>query len=467
MNRLINHIILWALVIVVMAACGGGSDAPTTVSPPTTTPTPTPDPDPTPQPTPEPQQIPIGFRVDLSDVVAGTRSVGDGVLDNEGLQEKGFGVFCWYTGTTNVIFSDSKETTPENHISTYAQNMLMRNQKVEYIRTSVDQGYWTYSPSKYWPLNPEEKLTFRAYAPYTDYIVTDNKGMPQLPVVLGTEISDAIVYGTDYHNGKQHDPLWGTGKLVQKTGENAGEYYPLPDPATDEALKEYYRYGTLYNNITYKMSGDWRDKPTDHVPADTRDGFIDWYFHHGMAMLVFSAKLEENASDREVEIVSISISPLYTQGLLDISSTSTDKDDKPTWDQEDGNMTVTLYGKDDTHTQDLATYTINKDGLTQLMPLTPGGQPKGLLIIPRAYNNSTQLIITVSYKAPATGSQINTVTTKLPNDIQTGFSGFLGNTIYTLNLTVGSALVAEIESVNVATTTDWTEKEGEHEVYNW
>jgi hypothetical protein len=414
-----------------MAACGGGSDAPTTVSPPTTTPTPTPDPDPTPQPTPEPEQIPIGFKADLSDAVATTRSAGDGVLDNDVLQAKGFGVYCWYTGTAD--FTTPKASRPAG--ATYT--MLMRNQKVEYITISNDpeEGYWTYSPSKYWPLNPSELLTFRAYAPYTDYIVTDDNGMPQLPVMVDKD---------DYHNGSQHDPLWGTGKHDGTLDSD--------DATTDNEV-----YGKLYNNYTYAMSGD-------KLASDSRDGTIDWYFHHGMAMLVFSAKLEENASDREVEIVSISISPLYTQGLLDISSTSTDKDDKPTWDQEDGNMTVTLYGKDDTHTQDLATYTINKDGLTQLMPLTPRGQPKGLLVIPRAgYTTSSPLTITVSYRA---NGQINTVTTTLPND-KSSFNEFKGNKIYKMNLTVGNALVADIESVNVATTTNWNEKEGEHEVYNW
>ena len=128
-------------------------------------------------------------------------------------------------------------------------------------------------------------------------------------------------------------------------------------------------------------------------------------------------------------------------------------------------MNVTLYGNDDTHTQDLATYTINKDELKQLMPLTtPEGQPKGLLVIPRpGYTKGSPLTITVSYKA---NGQINTVTTTLPND-KSGFNEFLGNKIYKLNLTVGNALVADIESVNVATTTNWNEKEGEHEVYNW
>ena len=385
-----------------------------------------------PQPTPEPEQVPIGFKADLSDAVATTRSAGDGVLDNDVLQAKGFGVYCWYTGTAD--FTTPKASRPAG--ATYT--MLMRNQKVEYITISNDpeEGYWTYSPSKYWPLNPSELLTFRAYAPYTDYIVTDDNGMPQLPVMVDKD---------DYHNGSQHDPLWGTGKHDGTLDSD--------DATTDNEV-----YGKLYNNYTYAMSGD-------KLASDSRDGTIDWYFHHGMAMLVFYAKLDENASGT-AEIVSITIGPLNNQGLLDISSPATSSSDVPAWGDRGGNMNVTLYGHHDTETQDLNEYVINKDGLTQLMPLTPGGQPKGLLIIPRAYNNSTQLIITVSYKAPATGSQINTVTTTLPND-KSGFNEFLGNKIYKLNLTVGNALVADIESVNVATTTNWDEKEGEHEVYNW
>ena len=445
MNRHIRHTILLALAIVVMAACGGGgSDVPSPAPTPTPTPTPTnptnPDPEPTPEPTPipeptpEPQPVAIGFRADLSDAVASTRSAGDGVLTTKLLEGKGFGVFCWYTGGTTF---DPAFTAPKTHIKDYAVNELMRNQKVEYVYTSADQGYWTYSPSKYWPLNPEEKLTFRAYAPYTDYIVTDDNGMPQLPVMVDKD---------DYHNGSQHDPLWGTGKHDGTLDSH--------DAPTDNEV-----YGKLYNNYTYAMSGNL-------LAADDEDGIIHWYFHHGMAMLVFYAKLDENASGR-AEIVSITIGPLHNQGLLSISSPATSSSDEPTWPENEkrGNMNVTLYGHHDTETQDLNEYVINKDELKQLMPLTtPEGQPKGLLVIPRAgYTTSSPLTITVSYRA---NGQINTVTTTLPND-KSGFNEFKGNKIYKMNLTVGNALVADIESVNVATTTNWNEKEGEHEVYNW
>lgn len=420
MNRHIIHLILLTLVIIAMVACGGGgSDVPTTVPAPTptnpTNPTPDPEPEPTPTPTPtptpsEPQAVAIGFRADMSDAVATTRSAGDGILDDDDLQAKGFGVYCWYTGTTDF-------TTPKA-----STNMLMRNQKVEYVSSQ-----WTYSPSKYWPLDPAEKLTFRAYAPYTDYLKEDANGMPQLPVVVKND---------DYHNGSQHDPLWGTGKHDGTVDAD--------DAATDNEV-----YGKLYDNYTYQMSGSL-------LATDNRDGIIDWYFHHGMAMLKFYAKLENKSSDPQVYITNIKISPLYTQGLLSISSAATSSSTKPTWGDRDGDMMVTLYGLDGSHTQDLATYTINKENLTLLTD-------PGLLVIPRPYTIGSPLTITVSYKRSSApeDTKVFTVTTTIDSQ------EFVGNTIYTLNLTVGSALIADISSVNVATT-KWNEKEGkEHEVYNW
>ena len=455
MNRHIRHTILLTLAIVVMAACGGGgSDVPSPAPTPTPTPTPTnptnPDPEPTPEPTPipeptpEPQPVAIGFRADLSDAVASTRSAGDGEykIDNNKLRNDGFGVYCWYTGKDN--FTMPKASRPSG--ATYT--MLMRNQKVEYVTSS---SKWTYSPSKYWPLDPDEMLTFRAYAPYTDYLKEDADGMPQVPVVVKSD---------DYHRGTQHDPLWGTGRLVQTAENNdgnIGEYFPLP--ATDEAQKLYYRYGTLYDNITYEMSGNNRLKAT--LPADTRNGYIDWYFHHGMAKLVFKARLEDKSSDAEVYITNITIGPLYNQGLLSISSATASSSDKPTWGDKAGDMNVTLQGWDGTESVDLKNCIIKKgEKDAEDKPVFRTLTDPGLLVIPRSYS-STPLTISVTYKRSPEDAKGFTVTTTIDSQ------EFLGNTIYTLNLTVGSALVAEITSVNVATT-KWNDIIGDnHEVYNW
>lgn len=443
MNRHINHIILWALVIVLMTACGGGgSDVPSPAPTPTPTPTnpttpTTPDPDPTPTPTPEPQEVPIGFKADLLDAVATTRSAGDGVLDDDGLKAKGFGVFCWYTGGNLVPTT----FTDEDHIMNYAENELMRNQKVEWKKWEGNEKSWNYTPSKYWPLNTAEYLTFRAYAPYTDYIRTDAHGMPMLPVVVKSD---------DYSKGTQQDPLWGTGKLLQTTGDNAGEYFPLPVNPTAEQLKEYYRFGSHYDNITYPMSGTYRLNKT----TDPTEGTIHWYFHHGMAKLVFSAKLEGNAADENVYITSIKIGPLYANGLLDISSPATQSSDKPTWDISKSTdiPDVILEGGEN---KDLTNYIINKTGLTVLTGA-------GLLIIPRNYNSpNTPMTITVSYKRNLNDVTEYTVTTKINN------REFKGNTVYTLNLTVGSALVADITAVNIAFNLWIDETPKDYEVYNW
>ena len=396
----------------------------------------------------EPQEeMPIGFRATVeseSNSRGGTRAEtlpGDGELTTPLLKELGFGVYCWYTADKDVLFTDAQGTTPQAHISNYAQYMLMRNQKVEWNNTS-----WTYDPPKYWPVDPTEKLTLRAYAPYTSYLTADDHGMPLLPVVVKAD---------DYHNGTQHDPVWGTGKLVQTTGAEAGEYYP------DNADPDNKKYGTLYNNITYKMSGDWRDNPTDHNPADTRNGTIDWYFHHGMAKLVFWGLLDDKSLQPTAKITSIKLTPLYNQGLLNISSPTGSDTEKPIWpiEERSGEMEVELLGWDTTNEkeQDLQHSQIGKldntkpnDGWTLLTE-------KGLLIIPRDYS-LTPMKLTVTIYNESTGSNV-TMSTDITQN-------FLGNTIYSLRMTVSNVLYVEIDLVKSAFT-PWTETSTDHKIYNW
>ena len=462
MNRHIRHTILLTLAIVVMAACGGGgSDVPSPAPTPTPTPTPTnpTDPTPTPVPTPQPveqQPVAIGFRADLSDAVATTRSdpnPGDGVLTTDILKNKGFGVYCWYTGAADF-------TTPSASI-----NMLMRNQKVEWKSTK-----WDYSPSKYWPLNSSEKLTFRAYAPYTDYMMEDGNGMPMIPVALGTEKPDDedVLYGTDYENGTQHDPLWGTGRLVNSSTQEY--YYPVKDP-DDPVVSRSKLYGTHYDNITYEMSGYYRSKTTSPVfdtPNDTHNGTIDWYFHHGMAMLVFKARMEDTSGDDVAYITNIKVTPLYNQGLLSISSPATDNTDssKPIWDVSDAGDMVVNINKFYNGESYISTFEIARNEKDdENKPVFRTVTNPGLLIIPRVYNSTTPLIISVTYKRLPGDANGFTVTKTIDSQ------KFWGNTIYTLNITVGSALVVDIESVNVATvlTTSWSAGiiGDDHEVYNW
>lgn len=419
----------------------------------------------------EQSQRSIGFSGFFDDGVGemasapATRGVGDGEFTNADLQASGFGVYCWYTGAVPYpINTDIRPIT---------KDILMLNQKVEY-----KNGLWTYSPSKYWPLKDDEVLTFRAYAPYVSYQLQTNAttGLPQLPVVLGTETVGNVVYGTDYRNGKQHDPLWGTGRLL-----NGTEYNPLPERATfatdedfEEALKNYYRYGSLYDNITYKMSGDWR-----HDPADTRDGTIDWYFHHGMSKLMFTCSVIQDPGCDKVIIKSIQIEDLYTQGLLSLSSPTASESEKPIWpeDQRSGNMKVKLDGAttgdggttwtpgdlaqapgDDTdpsyHPYPFAITTSTTQATDPADLLS-----HGLLIIPRDFT-SVPMKVTITYSIDD-DEEVLTAWGNIEQD-------FKGNTSYTARLSLTpSTRGLEISLVQSAFAKWETTVQGEHEVYNW
>lgn len=361
---------------------------------------------------------------------------GDGEFTTEDLQKSGFGVYCWYTG--------SDEYTSGNDIKGIAKNILMLNQKVEYLN---DQ--WTYTPTKYWPLVASEMLTLRAYAPYVSYqLQMDANGMPWVPVVVTNQ---------DYHNGTQHDPLWGTSK-------HGG--------SDDEETK----YGGLYNNYTYAMSGS-------STSEDARDGTIDWYFHHGMSKLMFQCTVIKDPGCQKVTIKSITIEKLYTQGLLSLSSPTSSKDDKPYWNERSGDMTVTLNGatKEDEGTTwtagDLApipdpehpenphptnpypfVIDINEDSSQPTGPFDL--LSKGLLIIPRDFTSEHKLKLSLTYTIDNEAEE-HTAKVEITQN-------FEGNTSYTLKMNLTPSTEAlEITMVQSAFTPWGTSVPGEHTVYNW
>lgn len=425
-----------------------------------------------PQPVPE-QPTTTGHEMGFSCRFAEptTRSVGDGEFTTEILQEKGFGVYCWYTGLNHF---DPAFTAPNTHIKDYlGENgrLLMNNQKVEWKDwNGTGTKVWGYTPKKYWPINPEELLTLRAYAPYASYVMTDEHGMPLLPVVLGTKTSDDVVYGTDYHNGTQHDPLWGTGRLVLDGGE-----YDRED--------EHEKYGDPYDNITYEMSGDNRLKET--LPADTRNGIIDWFFHHGMSCLMFTCSIIADPGCDKVTILGVEIGDLYTQGLLSLSSPTASESEKPIWPeaQRSGNMKVKFDGAttgdggttwtpgdlapapdpDAEHPENPANpypFVINTN-------LSPARETypfdllsHGLLIIPRDHSEGDGLQVKITYSIDTDTESLVAVGTIMRN--------FQGNTKYTLGLKLTPSTGGlEIEVVQSAFTPWEKGGSGEHEVYNW
>lgn len=72
------------------------------------------------------------------------------VIDTEALKKKKFGVFAYYTKQED--YASEKDTAN-----------FMYNQEVKW-----ESDAWTYSPLKYWPNNDDDKVSFFAYAPYTE-----------------------------------------------------------------------------------------------------------------------------------------------------------------------------------------------------------------------------------------------------------------------------------------------------------
>lgn len=117
---------------------------------------------------------------DDSNAITFATSSGDsravGTLDAEGLKANGFGVFAYYTGTSD--WEDRQTSSSPN---------FMNNQLV-----SQSGNKWNYSPTKYWPKNTQEKISYFAYAPYTSntsYVSTAN-GYPTIAYEIVDQSSD-------------------------------------------------------------------------------------------------------------------------------------------------------------------------------------------------------------------------------------------------------------------------------------
>ena len=354
--------------------------------------------------------VAVGFSARLTDAaVAGTRAeeyTGYGVMNTDRLKLTGFGVYCWYTGTTSF-----DNWASHSHIKDYTVYELMRNQKVEWDATA-DVPAWTYSPAKYWPLKNDEMLTLRAYAPYIPYMVltpqevVETQGTPYLPV---------IVRADDYCRNRQQDPLWGTSR------HDEGGDAVTRDPD----------YGLHYDNYTYAMSG------TDLV-ADERDGIIDWYFHHGMAMFALQATLAQEDPNTEVRLTGVHTGPFYNEGLLDIFNSPTEKaGDAPIWRDRSHPAADDFYvdiAYQHPNDPDNPTAGTHNDLLNNVLHagVYQNVAMNGMLVIPRDFSVGQDMLLRVTY----------TETNKTTGNVVTKSAeahlnlNVVGNVVYWLQLTL-------------------------------
>lgn len=135
-----------------------------------------------------------------------------GVIDTDSLKKYGFGVYAYYTGTEDFAIDVANDSVPN----------FMCNQQVTWDSTKkypanddedVTAGMWVYSPVKYWPNNMDEKVSFFAYAPYTETAVAEGKsGITSLPN-NETSGDPKISYTLSEKPGEQIDLLYSGDKL--------------------------------------------------------------------------------------------------------------------------------------------------------------------------------------------------------------------------------------------------------------
>lgn len=123
------------------------------------------------------------------------------VMDLPALKEKGFGVFGYYTESNEYNTEDPKHTPN-----------FMYNQEVTWKGDDTNGGMWQYSPVKYWPSNPAEKISFFAYAPY---INPSNYGATGITGFSGNNVAGdpKLSFKMDADVDKQIDLLYSSSAM--------------------------------------------------------------------------------------------------------------------------------------------------------------------------------------------------------------------------------------------------------------
>ena len=91
---------------------------------------------------------------------------------------------------------------------------LMYNQEVTYVfpASGAGNGYWIYSPLKYWPNSDADKVWFYAYAPYVETPAASLQYDPTATGIIGmssnTETTPFILYARAKHPEENVDLLW-------------------------------------------------------------------------------------------------------------------------------------------------------------------------------------------------------------------------------------------------------------------
>lgn len=140
----------------------------------------------------------------------------------------GFGIMGYYTGSKN--WDEAKGTVTPS---------FMFNQKVTY---DTNANEWTYSPTKYWPNNTTDKVSFFAYAPYESNVSGGRVG------IVTSQIDDTGIPSIDF-------TLKEATKIDEMVDLVVAE--ELNKTAQDEAIQFNFRHTLSKINFKAKLGADY------------------------------------------------------------------------------------------------------------------------------------------------------------------------------------------------------------------
>lgn len=214
------------------------------------------------------------------------------VLNLGVLQSKGFGVFAYDQGTSEIL----------SYVKGNIKPNFMLNEQVKW-NSSTEQ--WEYSPVKYWPNNVNNMLSFYAYAPFDANVktITHNPHLVQNSIYNGPAIE--YVIPSTLEAGV--DLCWGANATIDiatpsADGETAPvNYYKNPSTgaaqhvSTNGKIKFNFKHATSRLDFNLQIFNDLLTDGNGHgTPAN--GGFIDEH----TTISVKSLKLIGNVASKGV-----------------------------------------------------------------------------------------------------------------------------------------------------------------------
>lgn len=355
-----------------------------------------------------PQEQPIEFSTYLGRN-AETKGT---VLNLDALKTQGFGVLAYNTGT---------DTWPSQD-NTYTPD-FMYNQEVTY--DDDESNSWTYSPTKYWPNETNNKISFFAYAPYDD---SDENGITLSS--NSTQGDPTLTYTLDDDIAKHVDVCFAVAqKDKEKTAAdiNFAFYHALA------------KVGFKVQALVDERNANETGTEDDAVHGGTALGT-------GTTITLKELKLKGN---------------FYKQGTLNLATstytTTSSASTNPSWSPLSGNDVTTIFTILTVDDQDEIAVTTTQSG-------NLGSEDEYLMIFPQEFGEGNdianaadhKITVSVVYDVKTTDSQNSANSSTVENTIEESFNfTFEAGKGYTFCLHIG------MQSINFsAEVTPWDEQSG-------